>query len=138
MTQIKTVKTEKRKNPNPMEKQNCVNWTPTKPSITKQMLTQEEKINTELIKKVMTENKTTLSSKSSQDWKKVKQIITKYSNGQYSWKKQALRMYLRVDIAKLVDYKAKIKKAEKRTKGTWTLPEIWKVVWKSWKLKVES
>ena len=36
------------------------------------MLTQENKINAELIKKIMTEKKIGLSSLKNQDWKKVK------------------------------------------------------------------
>ena len=45
-----------------MGKQNTENQNATNPSITKQMLTQEDKINGELIKKIMTEKKTILPS----------------------------------------------------------------------------
>ena len=55
--------------------QNTENRNITNPSTTKLMLTEKDQINAELIKKIMTEKKTTLPSprleKRSHDWKKV-------------------------------------------------------------------
>ena len=65
---------------------------PVCPNTSKQMLTWEDKINVEWIKKIMTEKKTTLRSLRNQDRKKNqgrnwkdKQIITKYPNRQDHW-----------------------------------------------------
>ena len=73
-----------------IEIQNTENQNTTDNSTSKQMLTQENKINAELIKKIMTEKKIGLSSLKNQDWKKVKSrnwkgkhIITKYLNKQH-------------------------------------------------------
>ena len=52
-----------------MQKSN--DWKDADPSTTKQVLTQEDKIDVELIKKIMAENKTALPSLRNQDWTKV-------------------------------------------------------------------
>ena len=52
--------------------QNKENQNTPHPNTTKQMLAQEDKINVELVKKIMTENKITLLSLRNQDYKKVK------------------------------------------------------------------
>ena len=58
-------------NPNTNEKQFSVKRNATDPTITKQILTQEDKMNVDLMKKIMTENKTTLPSPKTQDWEKI-------------------------------------------------------------------
>ena len=61
--------TEKQEHPDWTEMQNNENQNTTYPNTIKQMSTQEDKINVELRKKIMTEKKTTLSSLRSQHWK---------------------------------------------------------------------
>ena len=60
------------------------------------MITLEDKINEALMKKMMTEKKTTLPSLRNQDWKndkveteKSKQIFPKYPGVQHHWTKRA-------------------------------------------------
>ena len=87
---------EKPQSPNWIKPQNTEYRNTTNPSTMKQILTHEAKINIELIKKIMTEKKTTLPSIRNQDWKKCqgrnqkgKQIINKYPNRQHYWTEQA-------------------------------------------------
>ena len=76
LTRSETLNTETKKKqnklPNPITIQNSDERKVANPSITKQMFTQEDKINVELIKKIMIEHKTTLLFLRNQDWKKVK------------------------------------------------------------------
>ena len=69
--------------------QNTENWNASHPSNVKQMLSQEYKTNLELVKKIMTEKKTTLLSLRKQDWKNTVETekVKKYSNWQYHWTK---------------------------------------------------
>ena len=67
--QIQTLNTKKQDASNLIEKQNTDNRYATNPSIPNQTLTQD-KIYVELIKKILNEKKTTLSSLRKQDWKK--------------------------------------------------------------------
>ena len=93
-TQIKTQNIEKQEALNWIETQYTKNWNITDPSTTNQRLTQD-KINAESIKKIMTENKSTLPFCRNLDLKKVKvetkkgkQINTKYPKEQNQWTKQ--------------------------------------------------
>ena len=70
LTRIERENTKKQKPPTWIEKQNTENWNTTHTSITKQILTQKDKINVDLIKNIMTEKKTTLPSLRNQDWEK--------------------------------------------------------------------
>ena len=62
-----------------VEMLNTDNQTTTEPSTTTSILVQEDKTNVELIKKVISEHKTTLPSLRNQDWKKV-QVETEKVN----------------------------------------------------------
>ena len=71
-SRIKTLNTEKQVPPKQIETQNTENLNATNSRATKQMLTQEDKINVELIRKIIPEMKTTLPSLRNQDCEKVK------------------------------------------------------------------
>ena len=71
-TRIETQNTEKQVPPNWIEKQNTDYQNAIEPSITKQMLTQEDKIDVELLKKIIIEKKTTLQFLRNRYWKKWK------------------------------------------------------------------
>ena len=67
-----TQNTEKPEPPNRIETQNNCNCNTTYPNITQQILTQDDKINVEIIKRIMSKKKNTLPSYRNQDWKTVK------------------------------------------------------------------
>ena len=70
---IETLDTEKKSPNTQIEKKNTKNRSATDPNTTKQMLTQEDKIHVELIKKIITEEKTKLTSLRNKDRKKLRQ-----------------------------------------------------------------
>ena len=63
---------EKQEHTSRIEIQNNKNWNATHRNTTKQMIRQKDKTDAELIKKAMTEKKTTLPSPRNKDWKKLK------------------------------------------------------------------
>ena len=91
-----TLNAEKQKSSTRIEPVNTYNWNNTDLSTTKQIVIWEDKINTALVKKIMTEKKTTLPFIRNQDLKRVKveiEMVNNFfrniQNRQHHWAKRA-------------------------------------------------